>query len=186
MRSIKLPSWHKTGFASNVNDLLSRVGIITRPLGFATRGYLHSALCSLRTSHSFGRPDLASELPLVPRVISTWSVNCKSFCCQVHYNNPANISWNHSWVQQHFSNWNTAQSAVFVVHGSDWQVNHKVQAKWHLLFWEWTRLFKSFFSWLQVHFEMSALRMLVWISLFSWSMHKSIFYCDVQHYMAGK
>ena len=71
MRSIKLPSWHKTGFASNVNDLLSRVGIITRPLGFATRGYLRSALRSLRslrTSHSFGRPDLSSELPLVPRV----------------------------------------------------------------------------------------------------------------------
>ena len=66
---IKLPSWHKTGFASNVNDLLSRVRIITRPLGFATRGYSHSALRSLRTSHSFGRPDLASELPLVPRVV---------------------------------------------------------------------------------------------------------------------
>ena len=68
MKSIKLPSWHKTGFASNVNDLLSRVGIITRPLGFATRGYSRLALRSLRTSHSFGRPDLASELPLVPRV----------------------------------------------------------------------------------------------------------------------
>ena len=44
-----------------------------RPLGFATRGYSRSALrsfCSLRTSHSFGRPDLASELPLVPRVVN--------------------------------------------------------------------------------------------------------------------
>ena len=68
---IKLPSWHKTGFASNVNDLLSHGGIIMRPLEFATRGYSRSALRSLRslrTSHSFGRPDLASELPLVPRV----------------------------------------------------------------------------------------------------------------------
>ena len=72
VRSTKLPSWQKTGFASSVNDMLSRVGIITRPLGFATRGYSRSALRSLRTSHSFGRPDLASELPLVPRVHRGW------------------------------------------------------------------------------------------------------------------
>ena len=94
VRSIKLPSWQKTGFASNVNDMLSRVGIITRTVGVCHQRLLAfgPSLASLTSDltlilPTFGRPDLASELPLVPRVqflmvleTSVWSAVFKFSC----------------------------------------------------------------------------------------------------------
>ena len=72
MRSIKLPSWQKTGFAGNVNDMFITCGHHNETVGVCHQRLLAfgPSLTSDLTlvSPANGRPDLASELPLIPRV----------------------------------------------------------------------------------------------------------------------